>query len=108
MRFPVPAAVLGAAFLGGCVVNAPVEGRVQGTGEKFTGVATGSTASGGTLEIVSNRTTCTGAFTFTDGRRGRGTFTCADGRTGPFEFSSSSARTGAGRFLSQPFIFTFS
>lgn len=108
MRFAVLLAMLGASSLAGCVVNAPVEGTVQGTGEKFTGVATGSTESGGTLEIVSNRTTCKGAFTFTDGRRGRGTFLCADGRTGPFEFVSSSARTGTGRFLSQPFIFTFS
>lgn len=96
-----------AILLGGCVVNRPVEGVVQRTGEKFTGAATGNLDSSGTVEIVSQQTTCRGTFSNPTGTEAKGTFTCADGRTGPFQFSPPS-RTGRARLGSEAFIFTFS
>jgi hypothetical protein len=107
MRFAF-VAVLALPALAACVSNAPVEGVVQGTGEKFAGVARGDLSTGGAVEITSERTTCRGTFEVVGGRRGRGVFTCADGRTGPFEFVESGRGRATGTFLTQPFIVTFS
>ncbi len=93
-----------ACGLAACISNAPIEGVVQRTGEQFRGLATGDLA--GRLEIVSERTKCTGNYTTSPGGPARGTFACEDGRSGPFEFTRSGNR-GSGRFLKQPFILTF-
>jgi hypothetical protein len=95
---------LAAGGLAACITNAPIEGTVQRTGEQFRGFATGTLA--GTLEIVSERTKCTGTYQTSPTGQSRGSFTCDDGRSGPFEFTRSGNRA-AGRFLSQPFILTF-
>jgi hypothetical protein len=95
-------------MLGGCSMTLAVNGYVDGTGETFTGSATGYTDGGGTLEITSTKTKCTGNFVYTTRREGKGTFTCADGRGGPFEFVSTGTRgTGTGDFGGKRFIFTF-
>jgi hypothetical protein len=97
-----------AVIMGGCSMTLPVTGLVEGTGESFTGSATGYADGGGTLEISSAKTTCKGNFVYTTGRQGKGTFTCADGRVGPFEFVSTGTRgTGTGDFGGHRFLFTF-
>lgn len=105
-------AVLGASLvavgLSACSMTLPVTGHVEGTGEAFTGEATGYSDGGGTLQIASVKTSCKGSFVYTTRRQGKGTFTCADGRSGPFEFVSTGTRgTGTGDFNGQRFIFTF-
>lgn len=97
-----------AVALGGCSMTLPVTGLVEGTGEAFTGTATGYSDGAGTLDISSVKTTCKGNFVYTTGRQGKGTFTCADGRSGPFEFVSTGSRgTGTGDFSGRRFTFTF-
>ena len=94
--------------LGGCSMTLPVNGHVEGTGEVFTGDATGYSDGGGTLQIASAKTACKGQFVYITRREGKGTFTCDDGRTGPFEFVSTGTRgTGTGDFGGKRFIFTF-
>ena len=107
MRISLLLACAGAALLAGCVSNRPVEGVVRATGEKFTGVATGSLDSAGSVEIVSQQTTCRGTFSNPTGAEAMGTFTCKDGRSGPFRFSPRD-RSGSARLGAQAFIFTFS
>lgn len=97
-----------ALTLGGCSMTLPVNGHVEGTGEVFTGEATGYSDGGGTLDIASPKTSCKGQFVYVTRREGKGTFTCADGRSGPFEFVSTGTRgTGTGDFGGKRFIFTF-
>jgi hypothetical protein len=97
-----------AVALGGCSMTLAVNGHVEGTGETFTGSATGYADGGGTLEIASAKTSCKGNFVYTTRREGKGTFICADGRTGPFEFVSTGTRgTGTGDFGGRRFLFTF-
>lgn len=91
-----------------CSMTLPVTGHVEGTGETFTGDATGYSDGGGTLRISSPKTSCTGQFVYITRREGKGTFTCQDGRSGPFEFVSTGTRgTGTGDFGGKRFIFTF-
>jgi hypothetical protein len=98
-----------AILCAGCSMTLPVTGQVQGTGEKFTGAATGHLDGAGDLKITStNGAVCTGAFVYVNGREGSGTFHCSDGRSGPFTFVSTGTRgTGQGTLDGQPFIFTF-
>jgi hypothetical protein len=85
-----------------------VQGHVEGTGEAFTGSATGYADGGGILEISSAKTSCKGNFVYVTPREGKGTFTCVDGRSGPFEFVSTGSRgTGTGDFDGKRFLFTF-
>jgi len=108
MQKPLIVAVLLGAMVGGCSMTLPVNGHVEGTGEAFTGEATGYSDGAGNLKISSPKTTCTGQFVYTSRREGKGTFTCADGRSGPFEFVSTGTRgTGTGDFAGKRFIFTF-
>ena len=102
--------VLGAALaLGGCSLTLPVRGQVGGTGETFSGSATGYMDGAGDLALVTNRgARCTGAFVYVSRRQGEGTFNCDDGRTGAFSFVSTGQRgTGTGTLSGQPVTFTF-
>jgi hypothetical protein len=95
-------------LLAACSMTLPVQGVVQGSSETFAGTATGQMDGGGTLEIRSATTTCTGVFVYVNRRQGSGTFNCADGRTGPFEFVSTGSRgTGTGDLGGKRFTFTF-
>lgn len=87
----------------------PVTGGIQGTGESFTGAATGHMDGAGELTVTSNRgAVCKGQFVYTTNREGDGTFQCSDGRSGPFHFVSTGKRgTGRGTLDGQPFFFTF-
>lgn len=95
--------------LAGCSLTLPVQGQVSGTGETFTGSATGYLDGAGNLQIKSNTgVTCTGLFVYKTKREGAGTFKCSDGRTGPFTFVSTGRRgTGSGKLGGKPFTFTF-
>jgi hypothetical protein len=94
--------------LAGCSLTLPVRGVVEGTGEVFSGAATGGSSGAGTLRITSARTSCDGQFVYVTRRQGKGTFVCADGRTGPFEFVSTGRQgTGTGDFGGRRFTFTF-
>jgi hypothetical protein len=105
LRFTLIVVVL----LSGCSLTLPVSGLVEGTGESFTGQATGYTDGGGTLEITSSGgVKCSGTFVYVTKREGEGVFRCADGRSGPFRFVSTGTRgTGQGDLGGKRFTFTF-
>ncbi len=98
-----------ALLLSACSMTLPVRGQIQGSGELFTGTATGRMDGGGELTIVSSKgATCKGSFVYAERRKGEGVFTCDDGRTGPFQFVSTGTRgTGYGDLGGQRFTFTF-
>jgi hypothetical protein len=93
----------------GCSLTLPVQGVVEGTGETFTGQATGYSDGAGTLTIVSTSgVQCVGDFVYVTPRQGEGVFRCSDGKTGPFKFVSTGRRgTGQGDFGGKRFTFTF-
>lgn len=95
-----------AVTLTACSMTLPLQGRVDGTDETFSGSATGYWDGGGTLTLNSSKgTTCNGSFVYVTQREGRGTFVC---RTGPFDFVSTGTRgTGTGDLSGRRFTFTF-
>jgi hypothetical protein len=107
--FYFPLCVVGILSLSACSMTLPVRGQIQGTGETFTGTATGRIDGGGFLKIVSSQgTVCEGNFAYTSGREGKGIFNCDDGRSGPFEFVSTGLRgTGFGELENERMTFTF-
>jgi hypothetical protein len=90
-------------------VTVRAQGIVQGSGEEFSGTATGYADGAGDLMVVSTKgTTCRGNYVFITQRQGEGVFTCSDGRSGPFEFVSTGRRgNGRGSLGAQTFVFTF-
>jgi hypothetical protein len=105
IRFALVAILL----LSGCSLTLPVSGLVEGTGETFSGKATGYTDGAGTLEITGNSgVVCNGSFVYVTPREGEGVFRCSDGRSGPFRFVSTGKRgTGQGDLGGKRFTFTF-
>jgi hypothetical protein len=95
--------------LAGCSDTLPVQGMLAGTGDRFTGTATGYVDGSGDLSIAfASGRTCSGEFVYVNGREGEGTFECSDGATGPFSFVSAGQRgTGTGTLNGQLFTFTF-
>lgn len=93
----------------GCSLTLPVQGQVRGSGETFTGTATGYMDGAGNLQITSsNGAVCTGTFVYVTRREGEGVFNCSDGRSGPFTFVSTGKRgSGQGNLGDEDMIFTF-
>src|SRR5690554_1379981 len=98
-------------LLAGCATSLalPVEGTVQGSGERFQGLAIGYADGSGRLAVHSDTgVNCTGNFVYVTQRSGRGVFNCSDGRSGPFTFVSTGTRgVGQGSLGDDIFTFTF-
>jgi len=95
-------------LLSGCLTLA-VGGNVDGTGESFTGSATGYLDRSGLLTVTaSSGVTCSGRFVYVTRRYGQGDMTCSDGRAGSFDFVSNGlSGFGRGSIGGQPIHFTF-
>lgn len=94
---------------GGCSLTRPIHGVIEGTGETFTGTATGNFDDTGNIAVRSNRTACSGTFVYTTFRQGAGTLLCEDGRRVPFSFTSSGWKGSGGTavFGRRRVVFTF-
>ena len=101
-------AIIAALLMAGCAGT--VTGKVQGTGESFTGTAVADGKHGGTVSLRSNTgVTCQGDYLFSEKRKGEGVFNCTDGRSGPFSFVSNGFQgLGHGTLDGQGFTFKFS
>ena len=100
-----------ALALTACATVSPLNGRMEMTGETFTGTVTGMGPRGGSgdLTLVSSQGgTCRGSFVYTSRRRAEGVLTCSDGRSGPFHLAAiASTGSGFGELRGSRFTFTF-
>ena len=101
----------GLAALAACTTTTSLSGKMERTGETFSGAVAGSgyREGSGHLTLVSSLDTrCEGDFTYTSRRRGEGVLSCRDGRTGAFHLSGAgSSGTGSGELNGQRFNFVF-
>lgn len=107
MRFPL-------IFFGfsivlcGCQVTQEMNGKIQGSDEVFSGVATLHAGIGsGKIDITSSKgAVCHSNFEYTSDAEGDGVIACEDGRGGTFKFVSGySFGRGFGTLGGKPFTF---
>ena len=107
------AVMLAAVFSGGSTAaptaSLPISGQMQGTSEKFSGVAMEYGVGAGDLTVVTSMgAKCTGHYYFDTPQRGNGIFKCDDGRAGPVTLVSTGGMHGSGNGGSyQRISFTF-
>lgn len=106
--------ILSMLAVSACTMTYPIKGAVDGTNERFIGLATVNTAEEfSKIEIVMDSgTKCLGSYPIphsTGSVMASGTFDCSDKRTGDFTFTGDySGGEGFGRFSDgKKFAFTY-
>ena len=97
-------------IISGCSMTLPLDGKLQGSNDRFLGEATGYMDRTGILSATTTSgKKCTGDFKYLSKATGAGIFRCDDGREGNFLFNSSGYNgTGFGKMTDgEEFTFYF-
>lgn len=93
-------AILLALFVTACNMTLPIKGHIQGIPGTFVGTVKLHMDQTGYVRVtLGDGVNCSGKFSYTIRKKGRGSFECDNGRTGPFTFALDGKRaTGSGTF----------